>query len=424
MLKELNEKEGFALAIMLDTKGAEIRTGEVTEPIMIKAKQEIVFSFTDMKDPKRQVVRVNYKDFGKDVKHGAECILVDNGELIFDIVKVQKDGSVIARAQGDGKIGNRRHINLPGGDVSLPSLFESDWKAIEMGCKEGADYVALSFIRNAKEVKEVRDFIKRKRGTMGIITKVETRQSVENIDEIIDASDGIMVARGDLGAELPFQRIPAIQDDIVMRCRRAGKPVIVATHMLESMIQNPLPTRAEVTDVAHAAVTRADTTMLSGETAGGKFPFRALQVMSDVLTETEAGIDWTPYLYGAQRIASEEHEAQAAAAVTMAESLNAKAIVVLTKTGATAKAISTYRPSIPVIACTADRALMRKLQLYFGIKPLLLPSSAANGLATAEMAFDAVLHSKLLRKNDRIVLVLDQDVRKKSASTVQACFLS
>jgi pyruvate kinase len=422
MIKQLNEKEGLAIGIMLDTKGAEIRTGEVVAPIEVKAGQEVVFSYADVKDAKRPVIRVNYEGFGKDVRK-AECIFVDNGELIFDIVKINRDGSVIARCQDEGKIGSRRHINLPGADVSLPSLFESDWKAVEMGCKEGADMVALSFIRNAKEVEEVRAFIKRKRGTMAIMTKIETRQAVDDIDAIIAASDSIMVARGDLGSEMPFQRIPAVQDDIVLRCRRAKKPVLVATHMLESMIKNPLPTRAEVTDVAHAAVTRADATMLSGETANGKFPFRALQVMAEVLVETEKGLGYAPYLVGAEPPSDDVYRARAAAAVTMAESLGASAIVVLTRGGSTAQAISTYRPSIPIIACTPDPAVQRRLQLSFGVYPLLIPFSS-DPEATVKAAFDQAKASRLLRKKDRVVLVSDIKVHKDVIGTVQARSLS
>ncbi len=422
MLKELNNKEGHAIAIMLDTKGAEIRTGEVATPVLLKAGQEVVFSYNEYNDPKRMTVRLNYPHLAKDAKR-AECILMDNGEIIFDIVKIQRDGTVIARSQGDGMIGSRRHLNLPGADVSMPSLFESDWKAIEMGCKEGVDFVALSFIRTAKEIDEVRAFIKRKRGIMGIITKVETRQAVANIDAIIAASDGIMVARGDLGAEMPFQRIPAIQDDIVLRCRAAGKPVIVATHMLESMIQHPLPTRAEVTDVAHAAVTRADSTMLSGETANGKFPYRALEVMSQVLIETEAGIGAAPYIVGSQLPTHDARQARAAAAVTMAQSLGASAIVVLTRSGKTAHAISAYRSSIPIIACTPDAAVQRKLQLQFGVYPLLVPFSH-DAEATVRSAFDQAKKSRLLGKKATVVLVSDDKAQKDLLGTVQARSLS
>lgn len=422
MLKTLNEKEGLALAIMLDTKGAEIRTAEVKEPIPVKAGQEMYFAYHDVKDARRVTIRVNYPEFAEDAKK-AECILLDNGELIFDILKIHRDGSVLARSQDDGKIGSRRHINLPGADVTLPSLFESDWKAVEMGCREGADFVALSFIRNAEEIEEVRQFIRKKRGTMGIITKIETRQAVADIDRIIAASDGIMVARGDLGAEMPFQRIPAIQDDIVMRCRKAGKPVIVATHMLESMIKNPLPTRAEVTDVAHAAVTRADTTMLSGETASGKFPFKALQVMAEVLVETEKGLGGASSLLNLDAVSEDMHQARAAAAVTMAQTLGASAIVVLTRSGRTAQAISGYRSNIPIIACTEDPSVQRKLQMQFGVYPLLVPFSK-DPEATVQSAFDKAKKSRILRKKDRVVLVSDVKVHKDVLATVQARFLS
>jgi len=362
-VKAVNAEGEFTLGILLDTKGAEIRTGEVTEPIIVVPGQEVLFSFDEIANPDLTVIRVNYKEFSQDVKK-AECILVDNGETIFDVIEVRADGAVHAKSRDNGKIGSRRHINLPGADVSLPSLMPTDWEAIEMGCKEDADFVALSFIRRGDEIPEVREFIKKHGGTMKIITKVETRQSVEDIEAVIRESDGIMVARGDLGAEMPFEKIPRVQNDIVDRCIKAGKPVIVATHMLESMIQNPIPTRAEVTDVFHAAETYADSTMLSGESANGKYPFKSAESMAKILVEAESTkqrgsiVERAPHHSDAMRIINE------------AKADDVEAIVISSETEELPAAISALRPNMPIVVCSGNAKILRMLQLRFAIYPV------------------------------------------------------
>lgn len=364
-VKAVNAEGEYTLGILLDTKGAEIRTGEVETPIIVVPGQEVLFSFDEVKDANSlTVIRVNYKEFSSDVKK-AECILVDNGETIFDVIEIRADGAVHARSRDNGKIGNRRHINLPGADVSLPSLMPTDWEAIAMGCKEDADFVALSFIRKGSEIPEVREFIKKNGGNMKIITKVETRQAVEDIENVIRESDGIMVARGDLGAEMPFEKIPRVQDDIVDRCIRAGKPVIVATHMLESMINNPIPTRAEVTDVFYAAETHADSTMLSGESANGKYPFKSAESMVKILVESEETMD------RGSTVEKAPHHPIAKKIIDEAHHKKASAIVVSADTETLPSQISAMRPTVPVVVCSKDAKILRTLQLRFGVYPVL-----------------------------------------------------
>jgi len=417
--KELFEREGLGVATLLDTKGAEIRTGDVAEKVQIHRGQEVVFSSSKVTDSEHTVIRIDYPEFARDAAK-AESILIDNGELRFALVEARPDGTVLARAEDDGLIGSRRHVNLPGADISLPSLTESDWAGVRMGCEEKADFLALSFIRTAEEIEEVRSFMQKHGGAMALITKVETRQAVERIDAIIAASDGIMVARGDLGAEMPFPRIPAIQDDIVARCRAAGKPVIVATHMLESMIGHPLPTRAEVTDVAHAAVTRADSTMLSGETANGKYPLRALEVMAQVLEETERSLPPVP---PEKYTPSTRHMPYAIAAVNMAAALRAKAVLVLTRSGRSAQALSARRARRPVIACTHDEAVQRRLQLNYGVKPLLVPFGE-DPEANVAAACEAAKRDGLLSVGDLVVLVTDVRVATGAIATIQSRLIS
>jgi len=362
-VKAVNAQGEYTIGILIDTKGAEIRTGDVEEKIAIAPGQEVLFSSNEIKDAGLTVIKVSYPEFAKDVKK-AECIVVDNGEMLFDIVEIREDGAVRARSQDKGLIGSRRHINLPGADVSLPSLLPTDWEAIEMGCKEDADFVALSFIRRGDEIPEVREFIKKHGGRMHIMTKVETRQAVEDIENIIRESDSIMIARGDLGSEMPFEKLPRVQNDIVERCIRAGKPVLVATQMLESMIKNPLPTRAEVMDVYYAAENLADSTMLSGETANGAYPFKAAEVMTKISLETETTMK--------RRVCDERAPANAAAKkiIEEAASKKAAAIVIVEETPELSAAISSMRPQMPIIVCCPDAKVLRTQQFYFGVYPV------------------------------------------------------
>ena len=407
--------QGRCIAIMLDTKGCEIRTAEVEKPLQIAAGEEVVFSPKPLPNEKHQVVHVNYDGFAEDVKQ-TDRILLDNGFLQFDIVEIRNDGTVLAKAREDGSIGSRRHVNLPGADIALPSLTQKDWDDIAYGCSVGVDFVALSFIRNAREVEEVREFIAKHNGHMQIISKIETKQAVEHLAEIIDASDAVMVARGDLGAEIPFELIPAIQDDIVATCRAKGKAVIVATHMLESMIEHPMPTRAEVTDVAHAAVTRTDSTMLSGETAAGKHPFGALEAMSRILVETEKHLPEFSLREAGTKL--DLREARAVAAVDMALSLGTTAIIVLTHSGRTAQAVSKYRPSVPVVAFTVTQEVQRRLQLSFGVQPHIIEFSSDPEVTVAE-ALQQAKNLGYVRSGDTVVLLSDTRGREELVSTVQ-----
>jgi pyruvate kinase len=411
-IRALNKKRGNDIAVLLDTKGAEIRTGDVAAPIAVTKGDEVDFVTKLPKDPKRTTIEVTYKGFSQDVR-GSDVLLIDNGEMIFDVLSIAKDGTVRTRARDTGTIGSRRHINIPGADIGLPAMMPEDWDALAWGIKEGADFVALSFIRTAEEVLEVRRFLNKHKSPMEIITKIETAQAIKNIEEIVEVSDGIMVARGDLGAEIPFERIPAAQGHMVRMCREAGKPVIVATHMLESMRGHPMPTRAEVTDVAHAAVSYTDATMLSAETASGKYPFAALDAMVRILEETEKTLP-TP----APASIRDPREAQANAAVKMAADTDAPAIVVFTRTGKTAIDVSKYRPSIPVIAITEDEGVQRRLALRYGITALNLPLRK-DPEETVKAGLSAIKNEGMLKKNQRVLVLSDAKGGPGTVSTIQ-----
>ncbi|MBI3618905.1 pyruvate kinase [Candidatus Peregrinibacteria bacterium] len=421
ILNELNAERAksttykHCIGILVDIRGAEVRTEDVKQPLIIHKGEEVVFSFLPRPDEKRQVIQVNHKGFVNDVK-GVERILLDNGELTFDLLSIETNGTVVARAREDGTIGSRRHVNLPGADLDLPSITEQDWEDIAFAAQERVDFLGLSFIRKASEVDEARTFLANKKSAVHLIAKIETRQGVENIEEIIAASDGIMVARGDLGAEVPFESVPVIQDDIVMHCRAAGKPVIVATQMLESMIQLPMPTRAEVTDMAHAVMTGTDSTMLSGETANGRHPLAAVDAMDRVLSSTESHLAESKRMEN-QSITT-ERDARAEAAVSLAVSTSAKAILVITRTGRTALDIARFRPSLPVIACTDTPSVQHFLQLSYGLVPLQLPLDD-DPEQTVDASMAKAKSLGLLSSGDGIILVSDARVRSRTVNTIQ-----
>lgn len=401
-----NASHDLQIAIMLDTKGAEIRTGDVQDPIEVQKDDEVIFSSTaaDEHSNGRKVIEVSYDGFALDVKE-AETILIDNGEIAFDIVSIEDDGSVIARAKQKGVIGTRRHINLPGADIDLPSITESDWEDLRFGAEQNLDFLALSFIRNAEEVREVRAMLDEKQSTSKIISKIETQKGVDNIKEIIDASDGIMVARGDLGADLPFEKLPAVQDEIVCRCKDAGKPVIIATHMLESMKEHPVPTRAEVTDVAHAVATGADATMLSGETASGIHPVLSLEAMIRIQTATEDHLSRLETTYDIRFQDSEEEEMDKA--IALAEKENIDAFVLITETGRTARHLSKFRPPMPIITLAKDRIVQRSLLLSYGVWPLMVPFDSSDDV-TMNSGLDLAKNLGLLTTGQKVMLLKDR----------------
>jgi pyruvate kinase len=400
-----NKKHGTAVAVMLDTKGPEIRTGDVHDPINIKRGDEVLFTSQHPANEKRTIVEVNYDEFPKDAK-SASTILIDNGVLEFDIIDVSPRG-VVAKAKESGAIGTRRHINLPGATISLPSFTKRDWEDIRFGIKKGVDFIAPSFVRSGDDIKELRAFLVKHKSSAHIVAKIETAQGVENLDDIIDLTDGLMVARGDLGAEVPFELVPRLQDEMVLKCRAKGKPVIVATHMLESMCEHPMPTRAELTDIAHAAATHADATMLSGETASGKFPFKAMEAMDLVLSKTE---EFEPFaLDGLMTVPShikELRDEQARAACIMARNLNAKAIIVITKQGRTARSVSAFRVPIPILAFTESDDVRRSLALCWGTQSFTITLSK-NPETTVVDALKSAKKAKILTNNDLVIVVSD-----------------
>lgn len=359
------------VAIMMDIKGPEIRTGDLPAPIQLEAGETFDFlvkgTIEDNLEPGIRGVTVNYPALVGDVRAGS-ILLVDSGLVQMEILEVLED-RVRCRVLIGGPMGNRRHINLPGTHVSLPSLTQKDKDDLEVGLAEGIEYVALSFVREADDVGILRRFLQSRGSEAHIISKIEDQGAIANLDEIIHASDAIMVARGDLGVECPFEQLPVIQRRAVQKCIHAKKPVIIATHMLESMIENPIPTRAEVSDVATAVFEKADAVMLSGETTTGRYPVECVRAMDTIAREIEREMRKD----GLREVELKSPKARMLrSAALLAEDLGA-GMVVFTRSGYLARVLSSLRPGYsPIFVFTDQEHLFRQLLLFRGVEPFML----------------------------------------------------
>ncbi|MDU5108837.1 MAG: pyruvate kinase [Clostridium sp.] len=371
LIKKVREDLNSPTAIILDIKGPKIRTHNfVNDGVELVESQEFSFLCEDEILGDTEKCTVSYKDLYKDVKPSGE-ILVDDGLLRFKIKEVNGTEIKCVVTVG-GLIKNHKGVNVPNVRINLPSITEKDKEDLIFGCENKIDFVAASFIRKASDIQDVKDVLKTHGGDyVQIIAKIENQEGVDNIDEIIEVSDGIMVARGDMGVEIPIEKVPIIQKKIIRKCNEAGKIVITATQMLDSMIRNSLPTRAEACDICNAIFDGTDAIMLSGESASGNYPIEAAETMSRIAIETEENLD---YNYLNRRLKEPSltsfSETISYSACRSSNLLNTKAIVAATSSGATAKLISKYRPKCPIIAITPHEEVRRGLNLNFGIFPL------------------------------------------------------
>jgi pyruvate kinase len=367
-VREVSKEVDRHVAVMLDVKGPEIRTGVVAEPIDLERGDTFEF-YTDKPSNGFRGVDVNYPGLPLDVHVGA-TMLVDSGLIRMEVI--EKDpGHVRCRVMTPGKLGSRRHINLPGVDVSLPSLTEKDERDIRAGVQAGMDFVALSFARRADDVLVLRALLDHLGSKARIVAKIEDQAGLRNLEGIIKASDAIMVARGDLGIEIDYQTLPLVQTRIVEACLTEGKPVIIATHLLESMISAPMPTRAEISDISTAVRERADAVMLSGETTTGKYPLECIDVMKNIVKTIEPtekrGINEVIKL-------TEPKAKMLRSAAVLAQEMGHSGIVVFTRSGFLAYMLAALRAvGVPIYAFTDDEALFRQLLLPWGIEPFLMP---------------------------------------------------
>lgn len=402
-IKAINKAAPYPVAILLDTQGPEIRTGEIQGQLTLNVGDVVeINAGGGMEVESKSVIQVNYRDLIRDLKPG-DRITVDNGLINLDVIEKSPFG-LKCRVVDGGVLKSRRHINLPGIRVNLPAITAKDEADIVFGVKHEIDFVALSFVRSAADVEECKRIISRHGGHAQVIAKIEDHFGVQNYKEITAAAAGVMVARGDLGVEVPIEELPIIQRRIIKECAQQGKRVIIATHLLESMIENPFPTRAEVTDVANAAYEEADAVMLSGETTVGKYPVRAVQFLDKITRRIEAsgGIGWAR-----QRVVSDPKALLAKAAVDLADNIKAQAIVVITRRGVMADHLTSFHPHYPVIlAFTNMSNVRRKLMLNRGVLPFRIEFSN-DPEKTIQNAFAVIRNRQLLSADATVVVVSD-----------------
>lgn len=356
------------LALLIDTKGPEVRTTNVAEPLLYKTGEVVkIFGRPDV-DSTHDIINVSYADIAKDLKVGND-ILIDDGALDMRVIDIIGP-MVVAQVMNDGVLGAHKSVNIPGRHIDLPALTEKDKHNILFAIEQDIDFIAHSFVRNAQDVKAVQDILDEHHSDIKIISKIENQEGVDNIDEIIDASYGIMIARGDLGIEVPIEEIPGIQRQIIRKCVMKKKPVIVATQMLHTMINNPRPTRAEVTDIANAIYSRTDALMLSGETASGRYPVDAVQTMARIAEQAEADRTWETTIDPMAHGYETQREFLAHSAIESTRRLGVKGIITASETGQTARTLSAFRGSTPILAICYREKTQRLLNLSYGIIPI------------------------------------------------------
>lgn len=403
-IKKVREEVGLPIAILLDTKGPEIRTGlaENNEEYTLEKGQDVVVTTKDV-ECNSKVISVTYKDLPNDVAVGGTILIADG--LIELKIKEVGETDVVCEVVNGGELSSRKGVNIPNTRLNLPAITEQDRADIIFGINQGVDFIAASFVRNAAAIREIRSIIKDCNSDIAIIAKIENMEGIENLDEIIEESDGIMVARGDLGVEVDAETLPYIQKTMIQKCNAAFKPVITATQMLDSMIRNPRPTRAEVTDVANAIYDGTDAIMLSGETAAGKYPVEAVRLMSKIAYETEGHYNQFRK-YDEANLSNKIDGLSSAisySAVATAERLDAKLIIASSFSGYTARLVSKYKPSADIVGLSPLDRTLRKMQLYRGVRPLKTKEVNSTDQLLTD-AITTVTEANLAESGDVVIL--------------------
>ncbi len=390
------------VALMLDTKGPEMRLGDFAEgKVTVTQGQTFILTSRDVQGTK-DISFVNHKKLPQEVQPGNEILLAD-GLVCLTVDRIQGD-DIYTTVLNTGVIGNKKRVAVPGVSVSLPPLSEQDCKDVLFAVQEGMDFIAASFIQRGADVLAIRKLLEKVNSDIQIISKIESAEGVKNIDEIIKLSDGIMVARGDLGVEIPTEEVPIVQKMIIEKCNIAGKPVITATQMLESMIVNPRPTRAEASDVANAIMDGTDAIMLSGETASGLYPLEAVSVMAKIAIRTEEALPYGDILLNKGfSLNNTTTDAISHATVQIARQLDGAAIITATESGYTPRMVSKYRPQSSIIAVTPREKTARRVQLLWGVHPLI-GSSHQNSDEMVKNSIQAAVDSKAIAHGDLVVI--------------------
>jgi pyruvate kinase len=415
VIRDAAKARGTALGILMDTQGPAIRTGDLPVPLDLQPGQKFVLTVRGEKSEEQHSVDVNYENFVNDIQVG-DTVLIDNGQIHMKVLRKEAN-KVECEVLTPGKLGSRRHINLPGVKVNLPPLTEKDRADVRCGLEVGVDMFALSFVREANDVREMRKLFEGTKDRPPVIAKIEDQSAVQNIHDIVHEADAIMVARGDLGIEVPFEELPIIQRKIVKICQRIGRPVIVATHMLESMIENPHPTRAEITDIANAVFEQADAIMLSGETSVGKYPVECVKVFDRVAhrIERSGGANYQEFAE-----LTSPRQKLVKSAVVMADELKAEAILVFTVRGSMARNTAWLRPHYSPIFAFCDRwHIANELTLNRGVIPFTISYDHEVPENNVGLAINTLKKKGLLHKGNTVVIIASMDVGKQLADAVQ-----
>jgi pyruvate kinase len=371
-LRQVAKKAGVPLAIMQDLPGPKNRTGKLKRgSIELKENADIILTTKEILGDERRV-SVGLPYLPSIVKPG-DMIFLDDGAIELKVAATSKT-EVRCQIVAGGKLGEDKGINIPGTTWDTSTTTDNDWDHIAFGLRHNVDFIALSFIREANDVTKVKNFIRKKKKTTALIAKIERSEALDNLDEILEAADGAMVARGDLGVEIPIQRVPIVQKEIIQKCNHLGKPVIVATQILESMVNAPRPTRAEVTDVANAIFDGADALMLSEETAVGSYPVEAVSMMAQIALEAETALPYEEIMINKGKyLQPQTDDAISYAACHTANQLGAAAIIAFTSSGSTARRVAKYRPRVPILAITPSQVTQRQLSLSWGVRAFQIP---------------------------------------------------
>jgi len=417
-VREVAKKYQYSLPVLMDLQGPKIRVGQMKDGGQVLKEGQLVKITPEQVIGTSEVIPIDYSGLVDDAKEGNQ-ILVDDGLLELRIIK-KHDRELTAKVLVGGLLKSRKGVNLPDIDISMPSLTEKDIEDLEFGLDIGVDYVAMSFVRSARDVQEVISRVRAKGSNAAIIAKIEKPEAVKVIDEIIEEADGIMVARGDLGIEIPSEQVPLVQKKIIERCRTAGKPVITATQMLDSMIVNPRATRAESSDVANAVMDGTDAVMLSGETAAGKYPAEAVQTMVKIIKSVESNSDSIYYSLKYRKPDWKEKqviESLAYSCVTIAENVDAKAISTITHSGNTARRIAKFRPKVPIIAFTESQIVRRQLNLVWGVESVRIDEIFDTDLSV-KMMEDYLAESGKVNAGDRVIIATGIPLAKRGRTNM------
>lgn len=417
-VRDVAKKYQYSLPVLMDLQGPKIRVGQMKDGAQVIKEGQLVKITPEEVEGTSEVIPIDYPGLVDDAKEGNQ-ILVDDGLLELRIIK-KHDRELTAKVVVGGLLKSRKGVNLPDIDISMPSLTEKDIQDLEFGLDIGVDYVAISFVRSARDVQDVISRVRAKGSNAAIIAKIEKPEAVKVIDEIIEEADGIMVARGDLGIEIPSEQVPLVQKNIIERCRTAGKPVITATQMLDSMIVNPRATRAESSDVANAVMDGTDAVMLSGETAAGKYPVEAVQTMVKIIKSVESNSDSIYYSLKYRKPDWKEKqviESLAYSCVTIAENVDAKAISTITHSGNTARRIAKFRPKVPIIAFTESQIVRRQLNLVWGVESVRIDEIFDTDLSV-KMMEDYLAESGKVSKGDRVIIATGIPLAKRGRTNM------